>query len=55
GYTALMLATQSGNNDLVKLLVVLGAKTELCDNKGLTALEIATQQGNSEAVELLGG
>ena len=53
GGTALMFATMYGRNEIVKILLVHGAKSDICDFKGLTAYEIAVQQNNKEAMQLL--
>ncbi|WP_379090670.1 ankyrin repeat domain-containing protein [Pedobacter sp. UC225_65] len=51
--TALMFATMFGRNDIVKLLVLAGADTDICDARGLRAIDHALQQGNEEALNLL--
>ncbi|WDI33130.1 ankyrin repeat domain-containing protein [Hyphococcus flavus] len=55
GYsTPLVFAVESGNIGAVKLLITLGAKTDLTvDN--VTALMIAARNGNKEIVKLLVG
>ena len=53
GGTALMFATLSGRNKLVKIMLEHGADTSLRDVRGLMALDLAIQQGNEEALQLL--
>lgn len=42
GWSLLHLAVKSGNEELVKLLIEIGARVDLITNQGLTALHIAS-------------
>ena len=48
-----MFAAMFGRNNIVKLLLLHGADTTICDNRGLLAADLAAQQGNEEALKLL--
>lgn len=49
-----MLAIMAGNSELVKLLLLSGADTEICNGVGLRAADLAQQQDNTEILEMLG-
>ena len=51
--TALHLATDKSNYDVMELLLEKGAKVNALDNLGQTALHRAAQQGNVQACKLL--
>lgn len=51
--TALHLATDKSNYDIMELLLDKGAKVNALDNLGQTALHRAAQQGNVQACQLL--
>ncbi len=54
GSTALMLAANSGNAEIVRLLIERGANINASENKkGQTALMWAAAEGHSEIVSLL--
>ena len=53
GRTALMLASQEGHCQVVRLLLERGAKVDLQDSKGWSALMLACQAGHCEVAELL--
>jgi ankyrin repeat protein len=53
GFTALMIASQFGHIEVVKLLLERGAKLDLQVPSGPTALIIASAQGNTDVVKLL--
>jgi ankyrin repeat protein len=53
GFTALMMASQFGHAEVVKLLLDRGAKLDLQVSGGPTALLIASAHGNTEVVKLL--
>lgn len=53
GDTALHIATELGNVELVKLLVARGADFQLKNTKGETALSIAQRAGQSQIAQLL--
>ena len=53
GITALMLASVSGNVELVQMLLEHGADANLTDTFGRTAKILAEKKGNSAVVELL--
>ena len=53
GYTALMLACQSGSEACVRALVQAGAAVDAADTDGDTALSIAQAGGHSRICELL--
>ena len=53
GKTALHVASQAGNADLVSLLLERGADAELTDLQGNTPLHYATAWGHEEAAEVL--
>jgi len=54
GDTALMLASEMGHLEVVKLLLDKGAKVDAKTKSGKTALDIAIQNGHSRIAELLG-
>lgn len=51
--TALMIAAEQGNKEMVESLLAKGEDINAKDSKGTTALMIAAEQGNKEIVELL--
>ena len=51
--TALHLATDKSNYDIMELLLEKGTKVNALDNLGQTALHRAAQQGNVQACKLL--
>jgi ankyrin repeat protein len=53
GTTALMLASQWGHKEVVKLLLDNGADVNAKADDGWTALMLASEKGNKEIVELL--
>ena len=53
GETALMMALENENNDLVKLLIEYGANINETDSVGLTPLMIASEKGNLESIKIL--
>ncbi|KAG8832144.1 hypothetical protein FRC17_001934 [Serendipita sp. 399] len=53
GYTALHLAADRGNIDVVRLLTASGADLSIQDDDGFTALELAEASGKEEIVDLL--
>lgn len=53
GSTALILATERGSADIVKLLLDRGANANARDRSGDTALVEAARSGNNELLELL--
>lgn len=53
GDTALLIAAQRGNTELVKLLLQHGADPKVENQQGLTPLIAATECGNHELVKLL--
>jgi len=52
-YTALMLASENGHMEVVKVLLAAGADVNVKSRTGNTALSQATEQGHSEIIELL--
>jgi len=52
-YTPLMLASQNGSTETVKLLLENGAKVNVETRNGTTALHVASQNGHTEIVKLL--
>jgi ankyrin repeat protein len=53
--TALMLAAQAGNLELVAMLIELGARSELTDADGLTAAQIARKKDFEEVAVRIEG
>lgn len=53
GQTPLMLATQAGDDELVKIMLEAGANPDLQDIKGMTALHSATKSNSMDCVSLL--
>jgi ankyrin repeat protein len=53
GITALMVAAQEGNIDLVRILIQAGAEKGLADHNGLSALDYALQRGHKEIETIL--
>jgi ankyrin repeat protein len=53
GSTALMLATKSERNDIVKILLANGANPQIQDRSGQTALDIASKNSNLDIIALL--
>jgi ankyrin repeat protein len=53
GHTALMLAAENGNVEMVKALIDKDAKIEEKNNDGMTALMFAAANGNVELVKAL--
>jgi hypothetical protein len=53
GQTALMLATQAGIINNIKILLDAGADPEITDNFGLTILQAAQQTGNQKIIDLI--
>ena len=53
GHTALMRASWTGNTEIVKVLIGLGAKLNTANNWGKTALCIASRKGHAETVDAL--
>lgn len=51
--SALMLAAQHGQNDLVKQLILLGADIDYADQRGFTALVNAAQAGHLTTMKIL--
>ena len=52
-YTVLMLASEMGHADIVKLLLNAGADVNVQNDAGRTALIIATDRNNNDIVQLL--
>ena len=55
GWTALMVATENGSAELVRLLVDKGADVKVAAADGATALCLAAQKGDADVVRLLVG
>lgn len=55
GRTALAVASHCGHDDIVKLLVAHGARTDVVDVTGMAPLHLAAARGHSEVVEHLLG
>lgn len=53
GYTALMLASQRGNVEIVQLLLEHGARTDMVSPLGQTALILAALNNHPPVVKLL--
>ena len=53
GYTALMLASQTGHTDVAKLLIEAGADVNAQDNNGETALMLVSDEGHTDIVKML--
>lgn len=54
GRTALMLAASSGNEEMVALLLELGADPALRDGAGKTAADLAFENGHADLGQRLG-
>lgn len=52
GETPLHSAVLNSNNELIKLLLFYGAKTDIKNKKNLTPIEIARAQKNSRAIAI---
>ena len=53
GLSALMIASQNGHTEVVKLLLGKGAQVNMQENSGWSALMIASENGHTEVVKLL--
>ena len=53
GVTALMLASDMGEHEVVKVLIDKGADVNAEDSRGYTALMAASDTGQIKAVEVL--
>jgi uncharacterized protein len=53
GMTALMLASENGHINAMKLLIAKGSDVNIKNNYGSTALMFASQNGHFDAMELL--
>ncbi|MGA2093145.1 MAG: ankyrin repeat domain-containing protein [Sedimentisphaerales bacterium] len=53
GETALTMAVQNGNIEIVRLLLEKGADANVKNTDGITALIIAAGEGHTEIVKLL--
>lgn len=53
GYTALMLASEQGNTEIVKVLLQNGADFTLTNKEGKNALNMAEENGRTETVKVL--
>ncbi|KAI2786352.1 hypothetical protein POX_g08736 [Penicillium oxalicum] len=53
--TALITAAQTSFADIVRLLLLKGARVDACDSKGLSALDYAKRKGRSDIVAMLEG
>ena len=49
----LIIAIENGNENLVKLLLEYGAKTNITDNIGNTPIELAREKGLNRILKLL--
>ncbi|XP_077980646.1 G patch domain and ankyrin repeat-containing protein 1-like [Glandiceps talaboti] len=52
-WTALMCAAHSGQLEIVRYLLLNGARKELCNNQGQTAADLANIAGHTDIVEML--
>ncbi|TFK20296.1 ankyrin, partial [Coprinopsis marcescibilis] len=52
-WTALMMAAEQGNIDVVRLLVDAGANVDAHDEQGDSALTLAATRGSQSVVKLL--
>ena len=55
GCTPLLVASEMGHTDVVRLLLVIGADVSLKTSRGTTALQVATSYGHTEVMSLLEG
>ena len=53
GETALMVATMTGNNEIMRILIDNGANVNINDKRGRNALMLSVQTGNLELAEFL--
>jgi ankyrin repeat protein len=53
GRTALHIAAQAGDEEIVEMLIKHGADPKVVDNQGLDALYCAVEMGHDEIVEML--
>ncbi|KAK7190215.1 hypothetical protein PSPO01_03936 [Paraphaeosphaeria sporulosa] len=53
GRAALHIAAESGDEEIVEILMKHGANTKLLDKQGLDALHYAVEQGHESVVEML--
>jgi ankyrin repeat protein len=52
GDTALHLATEAANLEIIEILLEHGAKTNIQDNNGLTAYALALKTGDAKIIDI---
>ncbi len=53
GLSALMIASENGHSNVIKVLIEKGAQVNMQNNDGLSALMIASENGHSNVVKVL--